>query len=50
MYENCYIAANTLYSNTVDDNILSYIQIGGKIIYNETDLMIVLEQNLLTKK
>lgn len=28
-----------------DDNILPYIQIGGKIIYKETDLLKVLEQN-----
>jgi len=28
-----------------DDNILPYIQIGGKIIYKETDILNVLEQN-----
>lgn len=28
-----------------DDNILPYIQIGGKIIYKETDILTVLEQN-----
>ncbi|RRA97007.1 helix-turn-helix domain-containing protein [Paenimyroides viscosum] len=33
-----------------DDNILPYIQIGGKIIYKETDLMKVLEQNYINHK
>ena len=33
-----------------DDNILPYIQIGGKIIYKETDLMSVLEQNYVIHK
>ncbi len=28
-----------------DDNILPFIQIGGKIIYNETDLVRILEEN-----
>lgn len=28
-----------------DDNILPFIQIGGKIIYKETDIFSVLEQN-----
>lgn len=28
-----------------DDNILPFIQIGGKIIYKETDILSVLEQN-----
>ncbi|KOS05805.1 DNA-binding protein [Flavobacterium akiainvivens] len=28
-----------------DDNILPYIQIGGKIIYRESDILKVLEQN-----
>lgn len=28
-----------------DDNVLPYIQIGGKIIYKETDILTVLEQN-----
>lgn len=28
-----------------DDNILPFIQIGGKIIYKETDILNVLEQN-----
>jgi len=28
-----------------DDNILPYIQIGGKIIYKESDILTVLEQN-----
>lgn len=31
-----------------DDQILPYIQIGGKIIYKETDLMTVLEQNYVS--
>lgn len=33
-----------------DDSILPYIQIGGKIIYKETDLMMVLEQNYINHK
>jgi hypothetical protein len=33
-----------------DDKILPYIQIGGKIIYKETDLMSVLEQNYISNK
>lgn len=28
-----------------DDNILPYIQIGGKIIYKESDIFYLLEQN-----
>jgi hypothetical protein len=28
-----------------DDNILPYIQIGGKIIYKETDILEILERN-----
>jgi len=28
-----------------DDNILPYIQIGGKIIYKESDILTILEQN-----
>lgn len=32
-----------------DDNILPYIQIGGKIIYKESDIMTVLEQNYVPK-
>lgn len=28
-----------------DDNILPFIQIGGKIIYKESDILTVLEQN-----
>ncbi len=31
-----------------DDKILPYIQIGGKIIFKETDLMSVLEQNYIS--
>ena len=33
-----------------DDNILPYIQIGGKIIYKETDIMTILEQNYISTK
>src|SRR5690606_2309371 len=33
-----------------DDNILPYIQIGGKIIYKETDLLEILEQNYISNK
>ncbi|AZA92883.1 MAG: helix-turn-helix domain-containing protein [Sphingobacteriales bacterium] len=33
-----------------DDNILPYIQIGGKIIYKESDIMTILEQNYITQK
>jgi len=33
-----------------DDNILPYIQIGGKIIYKETDLLDILEQNYIRHK
>lgn len=28
-----------------DDNILPYIQVGGKIIYKESDILAILEQN-----
>jgi len=28
-----------------DDNILPFIQIGGKIIYKESDILTILEQN-----
>lgn len=33
-----------------DDKILPYIQIGGKIIFKETDLISVLEQNYISNK
>lgn len=33
-----------------DDNVLPYIQIGGKIIYKETDLLGILEQNYISNK
>lgn len=33
-----------------DDNILPFIQIGGKIIYRETDILTVLELNYVSKK
>ena len=32
-----------------DDNILPYIQIGGKIIYKESDIINVLEENYIAK-
>ncbi|MGJ1415217.1 helix-turn-helix domain-containing protein [Sphingobacterium multivorum] len=31
-----------------DDNILPYIQIGGKIIYKESDILTILEQNYMS--
>ena len=31
-----------------DDKILPYIQIGGKIIYKESDILIILEQNYIS--
>ncbi len=31
-----------------DDNIVPFIQIGGKIIYKESDILNVLEQNYVT--
>lgn len=33
-----------------DDNILPYIQIGCKIIYKETDILSILEQNYTSNK
>ena len=33
-----------------DDNILPFIQIGGKIIYKETDILHILEQNYISTK
>jgi len=33
-----------------DDNILPYIQIGGKIIYKEHDILTILEQNYISQK
>ena len=33
-----------------DDNILPYIQIGGKIIYKESDILTILEQNYVFQK
>ena len=33
-----------------DDNILPYIQIGGKIIYKESDILTILEQNYNSQK
>ncbi|PZP49378.1 MAG: DNA-binding protein [Pseudopedobacter saltans] len=31
-----------------DDNILPYIQIGGKINYKESDILVLLEQNYIS--
>ena len=33
-----------------DDSILPYIQIGGKIIYKESDILTILEQNYISQK
>lgn len=33
-----------------DDNILPYIQIGGKIIFKQSDIVSVLEQNYVVNK
>lgn len=33
-----------------DDDILSYIQIGGKIIYKESDILTILERNYVSAK
>jgi hypothetical protein len=33
-----------------DDRILPYIQIGGKIIYKETDILEILEKNYISHK
>lgn len=33
-----------------DDKILPYIQIGGKIIFKQSDILAVLEQNYVTNK
>ena len=33
-----------------DDNILPFIQIGGKIIYKESDILKILEQNYISNK
>lgn len=33
-----------------DDNILPFIQIGGKIIYKESDILTILEQNYTSSK
>lgn len=33
-----------------DDNILPYIQIGGKIIYKESDILTILERNYVSAK
>ncbi|ANI89808.1 DNA-binding protein [Arachidicoccus ginsenosidimutans] len=32
-----------------DDNILPFVQIGGKIIYKESDILTVLEQNYINQ-
>ena len=33
-----------------DDSILPYIQIGGEIIYKESDILTILEQNYISQK
>lgn len=33
-----------------DDNILPFIQIGGKIIYKESDILTILERNYVSAK
>ncbi|WP_455737557.1 helix-turn-helix domain-containing protein [Chryseobacterium indologenes] len=33
-----------------DDDILPYIQIGGKIIYKESDILTILERNYVSAK
>lgn len=33
-----------------DDHVLPYIQIGGKIIYKESDILNLLEQNYISNK
>lgn len=33
-----------------DDEILSFIQIGGKIIYKESDILTILEENYISNK
>src|SRR5690606_36760610 len=33
-----------------DDNILPYIQIGGKIIYKESDILTILDQNYISNR
>jgi hypothetical protein len=33
-----------------DDNILPYVQIGGKIIFRQSDLLEILEQNYISNK
>ena len=33
-----------------DDNILPFIQVDGKIIYKESDILTILEQNYITNK
>ena len=32
-----------------DDNILPYVQIGGKIIFTQSDLLAILERNYISK-
>lgn len=32
-----------------DDNILPYVQIGGKIIFRQSDLLAILERNYISK-
>lgn len=44
MCELLHISKRTLQQYR-DDKILPYIQIGGKIIYKESDILTILEQN-----
>ncbi|WP_313191389.1 helix-turn-helix domain-containing protein [Sphingobacterium sp.] len=45
--ERLHISKRTLQQYR-DDKILPYIQIGGKIIYKESDILTVLEQNYIS--
>ena len=49
VYKLLHISKRTLQQYR-DDNILPYIQIGGKIIYKEADLLSILEQNYTSNK
>jgi len=49
MCELLHISKRTLQQYR-DDNILPYIQLGGKIIYKETDILEILEQNYISNK
>ncbi len=49
LFKLLYISKRTLQQYR-DDNILPFIQIGGKIIYKETDILNVLEQDYSSQK